>query len=97
VSNEDVDAMTAWWKRRVVFRDEPLRDVADRFNRLNAVRLHVDDDAAGALRLTGNLSADDLDSLRAFLDEQPTLTTTVTAKQIKVGARVVEPPAARNR
>lgn len=87
VSHEDVDTMTAWWKRRIVFRDEPLRDVADQFNRLNAIRLHVDDDAAGSLRLTGNLSADDLDSLRAFLDEQPELTTAATAKEIKVSAR----------
>lgn len=97
VSNEDVDTMTAWWKRRIVFRDEPLRDVADQFNRMNAVRLHVDDDAAGALRLTGNLSADDLDSLRAFLDEQPTLTTTATAKEIKVSARAVDSADARKR
>lgn len=97
VSKEDVDTMTAWWKRRIVFRDEPLRDVADQFNRLNAVRLNVDDDAAGALRLTGNLSADDLDSLRVFLDEQPTLTTTATAKEIKVSARPVDSAGARKR
>lgn len=96
VSNEDVDTMTAWWKRRIVFRNEPLRDVADQFNRLNTVRLRVDD-AAGALRLTGNLSAGDLDSLRAFLDEQPTLTTTVTAKEIKVNARAADPTDAHNR
>lgn len=97
VSHEDVDTMTAWWKRRIVFRDEPLREVADRFNRLNAVRLQVDDEAAGALRLTGNLSADDLDSLRVFLDEQPTLATSVTANQIRVSARTVEPASARKR
>jgi transmembrane sensor len=97
VSHEDVDTMTAWWKRRIVFRDEPLRDVADRFNRLNAVRLQVDDEAAGALRLTGNLSADDLDSLRVFLDEQPTLATRVTANRIRVSARTVEPASAQKR
>ncbi|MEL1264850.1 FecR family protein [Pseudoxanthomonas putridarboris] len=84
VSHEDVGMMTAWWERRVVFRDEPLRDVADQFNRLSAVRLHVEDPAAGALRLTGNLSGDDLESLRAFLDEQPALRTVVTANEIRV-------------
>lgn len=97
VSLEDADAMTAWWKRRIVFRDEPLRDVADRFNRLNAVRLHVDDEAAGALRLTGNLRGDDVDSLRAFLDEQPTLRTTVEAGRIRVGTRAMEPAASWKR
>lgn len=97
VSQEDVDAMTAWWTRRIVFRDEPLREVADRFNRLNVVRLQVDDEAAGALRLTGNLSADDLDSLRVFLDEQPSLATSVTANQIRVSARTVAPVGTRKR
>ena len=87
VSREDVDAMTAWWQRRVVFRDSPLRDVADQFNRLNSVRLDVDDAAAGALRITGNLRGDDLASLRAFLDDQPTLQTTVTSDRIGVRSR----------
>ncbi|TQM17897.1 FecR family protein [Pseudoxanthomonas sp. 3HH-4] len=87
VVQEDVAAMTAWWQRRVVFRDEPLRDIADRFNRMNTVRLHVDDSEAGALRLTGNLRADDLASLRAFLDEQPTLAVSADAREIRVRSR----------
>jgi transmembrane sensor len=90
VRQEDVDTMTAWWERRIVFRDEPLREVAEQFNRLNAVRLRIDDASAGALRLTGNLAADDLESLRVFLDQQPTLTATVTANEIRVSARTVE-------
>src|SRR5690606_36679475 len=53
----EADAMTAWRRGRVVFRDVPLREVAERFNRLNPLRLHVEDEAAGALRLTGNLAA----------------------------------------
>lgn len=87
VRDEDVDAMTAWWTRRIVFHDESLRDVADAFNRLNATRLQVDD-AAGAMRLTGNLRADDLASMRAFLDQQPMLVTRATTGGIEVGARV---------
>ncbi|WP_368563308.1 FecR domain-containing protein [Pseudoxanthomonas sp. UTMC 1351] len=97
ISQEDVDTMTAWWKRRIVFRDEPLRDVAEQFNRLNKVRLRIDDAAAGALRLTGNLSADDLDSLRVFLDEQPALTTTVTENEIRISARSPEGTSTGNR
>ncbi len=87
VVQEDVEAMTAWWQRRVVFRDEPLRDIADRFNRMNAVRLRVDDSEAGALRLTGNLRADDVASLRAFLDEQPALAISADAHEIRVRSR----------
>lgn len=86
LSDEDADSMTAWWRGRAVFRDEPLRDVADRFNRRNTLRLHVSDDA-GALRLTGNLRVDDLASLRAFLDQQPALITQREADGIHVRVR----------
>lgn len=97
VSHEDVEAMTAWWQGRIVFRDEPLRDVADRFNRMNVVRLHVQDEAAGALRLTGNLNAHDLDSLRVFLEAQPTLETIVAGDAIKVSTRAVQPAGTQRR
>ncbi|MGO1073778.1 FecR family protein [Lysobacter sp. CA199] len=92
VRDEDPDTMTAWWTRRIVFRDEALRDVADQFNRLNTQRLDVDG-AAGALRLTGNLRADDLDSIRAFLDQQPSLVTRRSPGGIQVSARPREPGA----
>ncbi len=94
VSEEDTDAMTAWWARRIVFRDEALRDVADQFNRLNTLRLDVDE-AAGALRLTGNLRGDDLASMRAFLDQQPTLVTHVSSHGIRVSTRVATGDAPR--
>lgn len=87
VVREDVATMTAWWQRRVVFRDEPLRDIADRFNRMNTVRLRVEDREAGALRLTGNLRVDDVASLRAFLAEQPTLALSADAREIRVRSR----------
>ncbi len=90
VSEEDAASMTAWWNGRVVFRDEPLRDVVDRFNRRNTLRLHVSDDA-GALRMTGNLRADDVASLRAFLDQQPTLVTRHEADGIHVRLRTASP------
>jgi len=86
IRDEDAASMTAWWHGRVVFRDEPLRDVADRFNRHNAQRLRVSDDA-GVLRLTGNLRADDLASLRAFLEQQPTLAIEQRADGIHVRQR----------
>lgn len=87
IGRESADTMTAWWHRRVVFQDAPLREVADQFNRLNALRLQIDDDAAGALRLTGNLRGDDIHSLRVFLDQQPALATTREANRIRVRSR----------
>ncbi|MFL9582703.1 FecR family protein [Stenotrophomonas sp. AB1(2024)] len=92
--DEDAASMTAWWQGRVVFRDEPLREVADRFNRTNALRLRVSDEA-GALRLTGNLRADDLGSLRAFLDQQPALATQQRADGIHVRMRDVAEDAVK--
>ncbi|MEG2803432.1 FecR domain-containing protein [Stenotrophomonas sp.] len=72
LETEDAASLHAWWQGRIVFRDEPLREVADRFNRLNRQRLQVSDEA-GALRLTGNLRGHDLASLRVFLAQQPLL------------------------
>jgi len=47
----------------------------------------VDDDVAGALRLTGNLRGDDLASLRTFLDQQSSLHTRVVDQRIHVSSR----------
>jgi len=88
ISQEDPQSMTAWWQRRVVFRDEPLLTVVDRFNRLNRLQLQVDDATAGELRLTGNLRGDDLASLRAFLDDQPALVTHASADAIHIASRL---------
>jgi len=92
--DEDAASMIAWWQGRIVFRDEPLREVADRFNRSNALRLRVSDDA-GALRLTGNLRADDLGSLRAYLDQQPALVIQQRADGIHVRMRDVAESAVK--
>jgi transmembrane sensor len=94
LASEDVAAMHAWWQRRIVFRDEPLANVAEDFNRLNRTRLLIDDAAAGAMRLTGNLRGDDIASLRAFLADQPTLRVTATADAIRVGSRAAPRPGA---
>ncbi|WP_409976619.1 FecR family protein [Xanthomonas graminis] len=94
LASEDIAAMHAWWQRRIVFRDEPLANVAEDFNRLNRTRLLIDDAAAGAMRLTGNLRGDDIASLRAFLAEQPTLRVSAGTDVIRVGSRAAPPPGA---
>lgn len=79
--------MHAWRQRRIVFRDAPLATVAEDFNRLNRTRLLIDDAAAGALRLTGNLRGDDIASLRAFLDGQPNLRVVSAPGVLRVSSR----------
>ncbi|KAF1695185.1 iron dicitrate transport regulator FecR [Pseudoxanthomonas jiangsuensis] len=91
LADEDPAAMNAWWRRRIGFRDEPLHEVAERFNRMNRVRLQVDDPMAGALRLTGNLDAADVESLHAFLRQQPSLATHLQDGRIHVGSRAASP------
>ncbi|MET0549258.1 MAG: FecR domain-containing protein [Xanthomonas sp.] len=87
LGTEDIAAMHAWWQRRIVFRDEPLANVAEDFNRLNRHRLLIDDADAGAMRLTGNLHGDDVAALRAFLEAQPTLQVHTGADGIHVRSR----------
>lgn len=87
VSAVDVASMTAWWDGRIVFRDEPLQVVADAFNRGGHVRLRVGDATAGALPLTGNLRADDVDSLIAWLEQHPALALARDGDDVVVRSR----------
>ncbi|WP_435003546.1 FecR family protein [Xanthomonas arboricola] len=95
LASEEVAAMHAWRQRRIVFRDAPLATVAEDFNRLNRTRLSIDDAAAGALRLTGNLRGDDLAALRAFLDGQPNLRVVSTPGMLRVSSRPAPGTATR--
>ncbi|PPT54242.1 iron dicitrate transport regulator FecR [Xanthomonas arboricola] len=95
LASEEVAAMHAWRQRRIVFRDAPLATVAEDFNRLNRTRLSIDDAAAGALRLTGNLRGDDLAALRAFLDGQPNLHVVSAPGMLRVSSRPAPVTATR--
>ncbi|NJB77789.1 iron dicitrate transport regulator FecR [Xanthomonas arboricola] len=95
LASEEVAAMHAWRQRRIVFRDAPLATVAEDFNRLNRTRLSIDDAAAGALRLTGNLRGDDLAALRAFLDGQPNLRVVSAPGMLRVSSRPAQGTATR--
>ncbi|MBB4653695.1 transmembrane sensor [Xanthomonas sp. F14] len=95
LASEEVAAMHAWRQRRIVFRDAPLATVAEDFNRLNRTRLSIDDAAAGALRLTGNLRGDDLAALRAFLDGQPNLRVVSAPGMLRVSSRPTPVTATR--
>ncbi|PPT28353.1 FecR family protein [Xanthomonas arboricola] len=95
LASEEVAAMHAWRQRRIVFRDAPLATVAEDFNRLNRTRLSIDDAAAGALRLTGNLRGDDLAALRVFLDGQPNLRVVSAPGMLRVSSRPAPGTATR--
>jgi transmembrane sensor len=59
---------TAWLEKRIVFESRPLGEVADEFNRYNAVPFLIDDPALRRLLISGAFDAADTDSFASFLD-----------------------------
>jgi transmembrane sensor len=57
----------AWLDRRIVFERRPLGEVADEFNRYNAIPFTIDDPALRRRLISGAFEAADTDSFIAFL------------------------------
>jgi transmembrane sensor len=66
----DLDRISAWRARRLIFRDQPLSDIATEFNRYNATQLVVEGSRTGARRMTGVFDADDPSALLSFLERE---------------------------
>jgi transmembrane sensor len=58
---------TAWLEKKIVFERRPLGEVAEEFNRYNAVPFTMDDPALRALPISGAFDATDVESFAAFL------------------------------
>jgi len=84
---EQAAAINGWWQGRIAFHDEALRDVVDQFNRRNTQQVVLEDAQAGALRLSGNLRAEGVDALAAYLRTQPALDVRTDGGQIHVRTR----------
>jgi transmembrane sensor len=69
----DLEQVTAWRQRRLVFRGDSLDDVSREFNRYNSLRIEIDSPGIRAKRLTGVFNADDPESLVLFLSGDPDL------------------------
>lgn len=69
----DTSRVIAWRERRLIFRDTPLVNVADEFNRYNELQLIVTGDATRVRRVTGVFDADDPRALLTFLGRDPAL------------------------
>jgi transmembrane sensor len=72
---------TAWLEQKIVFERRPLGEIADEFNRYNAVPFTIDDPALRRVLISGTFAASDTDSFAAFL-------------QTLTGVRVERLPAA---
>jgi transmembrane sensor len=69
----DLQAVTAWMQRRLVFNDTPLKEVARQFNRYGNRRLVIADPSLRTVGVSGSYSASDPDALIGFLRSQPML------------------------
>jgi len=58
---------TAWTKRELVFHRRPLTEVAEEFNRYNAVQIQIRSPALGQRTVTGTFRSDDPTSFVAVL------------------------------
>lgn len=66
----DIERVTAWTKRRAIFENAPLSEVAAEFNRYNRSNLVLEDPSLAARRVTGVFQVHDLDVLVSFLRRQ---------------------------
>lgn len=65
---ENLEPITAWTDRRLVFSKTPLSDIVTEFNRYNHQRLILDDATVATLEVSGVFSTHDPESLILFLE-----------------------------
>ena len=65
---DNLDPVTAWTDRRLVFSDTPLAEIVTEFNRYNHQRLTLDDATVATLEISGVFSTHDPESLILFLE-----------------------------
>jgi transmembrane sensor len=63
----DLYQAEAWLQRQIVFKHQPLGEVAAEFSRYNAVPITITDPALSALPVSGVFNAYDIDSFMSFL------------------------------
>jgi transmembrane sensor len=63
----DLYQAEAWLQRQIVFKHQPLGEVAAEFSRYNAIRITITDPALSALPVSGVFNAYDIDSFMSFL------------------------------
>jgi transmembrane sensor len=83
----DVKAATAWQQRQLVFEHTALQEMAEQFNRYNAIQLRLESAELGDLRFTGAFDADDPESLAQILSKEPDLVVERRENEIVISRR----------
>jgi len=81
--------LLAWANGRLVFDNDSVSDVVERFNQYNRIRLEVPDSRIAQRRLSGSFEATDLESFLAFL--QSSMPVAVTRSDHGERIRITAP------
>jgi transmembrane sensor len=69
----DISEATAWWQRRLVYRNETLAHIVEDFNRYNRRHIRLEGEEVMNRSYTGVFDADDPESLAQVLASDPEL------------------------
>jgi len=83
----DVDDITAWQQRRLVFRKETLANMAAEFNRYNRVKIRLEGAEVSDRRLSGTFQVDGTELLIRFLEQDRSLAVERHSEEIVIRAR----------
>ena len=84
LQNVEVGAAVAWRSGRLVFRQRPLLEVVDEFNRYSPVRIEIETAGLGSMPVSGVISTQDITSFMAFLNNLPGVKVTAASGHIAV-------------
>jgi transmembrane sensor len=82
----DLAQTLAWLEHKITFKERPLGEVAEEFNRYGPIPVEIEDSTLRALPVTGMLDSSDTDSFVAFLETLPGVKVERTPTRIKVKA-----------
>lgn len=63
-----IERVSAWTRRQLVFRDEPLSELVAEFNRYHDKALRIEDPGLAGFRVSGTFDAYDIRSLMQYLE-----------------------------
>lgn len=85
--NPVVADAVSWREWRLVFREAPLAEIADEFNRYNRNRIRVEGAQARSKLMTGVFDADRPESLIAYTSRDETLSVRKDGNDWVIGGR----------
>jgi transmembrane sensor len=80
----DLNQTEGWLHDQIMFKQRPLGEIADKFNRYSSILIEIPDASLRAVLVSGTLNARDTDSFVAFLQTLDGVTVRKTATRIYV-------------